>query len=55
MVVHTKTDSKGKTPYEHIFKRVLNFKYEEALHAVRDFINFYQPDYVVECDCGEDY
>ena len=55
MVVHTKTDSKGKTPYEYIFKKALNFKYEEALHSVRDLINFYQPDYVVECDCGEDY
>lgn len=54
-VVHTKTDSKGVTPYDYIFKKALNFKYEDAIHAVRDLINFYQPDYVVECDCGEDF
>lgn len=56
-IVHTKTqnnDNSGKT-YEYLFKQALNFKYEETLLAVRDFINYYEPNYIEECDCGKDF
>ncbi|GAB3973689.1 hypothetical protein GCM10028806_28060 [Spirosoma terrae] len=54
-IIHTKTSNEGNTPYEHLFKLAFTFRYEEVLHAVRDFINFYENDYVVECDCGGDF
>jgi hypothetical protein len=54
-IVHTKANSKDITPYEFIYKKALNFKYEETLHAVRDFINYYEPKYVEECKCGADW
>lgn len=55
MIVHTKMDQSGMTPYDYLFKKSFSFKYEEALHAARDFINFYRPGYIVECDCGGDF
>lgn len=55
MIVHTKMKSEGMTPYDYLFKTALNFKYEQTLHAARDYINFYKPMYVVECECGKDF
>lgn len=55
MIVHTKMKADGMTPYDYLFKRSFTFKYEEALHAARDFINFYKEGYIVECGCGADY
>lgn len=54
-IVHTKTNKDGSTRYEYLFKKALNFKYEETLHAVRDYLNYYQPDYIEECGCGLDF
>lgn len=42
-------------PYNHIIKFSLNFNYEKTLIAVAKFMNHYKRDYVVECDCGEDF
>lgn len=45
----------GHTTYEQITKKALKFKYEKSLEAVRDYLNFYKPDLIVECNCGVDY
>ncbi len=55
MIVHTKKVSEGMTPYDGLFKKTFSFNYERALCAVRDYINFYKPDYIVECGCGADF
>lgn len=54
-IIHTKKNTKGRTPYEHLFRESFAFKYEPTLHAVRDFINFYSPNLIEECDCGKDF
>jgi hypothetical protein len=55
-IIHTKT-SKGGSTYDYLFKKALNFKYEEAINAVAAFCNYYQSGgkYIVECDCGADW
>lgn len=54
-IVHTKANVTGSTPFDYLYKKGLDFKYEETLLAVRDFMNFYEPDYIIECDCGQDW
>lgn len=53
-IVHTKSKN-DFTLQEALIKRVLNFKYEDCLEEIRTFINFYQNDYIQECNCGKDF
>lgn len=53
-LIHPK-QSIGHNTYEQISKKALNFKYEKTLEVVRDYLNFYKSDFVVECNCGIDY
>lgn len=53
-IVHTKSKN-DFTLQEALIKRVLNFKYEECLDEIRTFINFYQNNYIEECECGIDF
>lgn len=54
-IIHSKANKAGDTPYDYLFKKALNFKYEETIHAVKDLMNFYEPGYIEDCDCGADY
>jgi hypothetical protein len=53
-IIHTKQDDQP-LKYDKIIKKSLSFKYEDALYAVVTFMNFYKPDYIVECGCGRDF
>lgn len=52
-IIHTKQSS-GINKYDEICKKSLNFKYQDSIEAVFDFLNFYQPNYIEECSCGAD-
>lgn len=53
-LIHTKSDiSFGNQ--EELIKRLLQFKYDETFIAVAKFMNFYKPNYVVDCDCELDF
>lgn len=54
-IVHIKANKEGHTPYDHIFKRTLTFKYKETLLAVKDLMNYYHDSYIEECPCNEDF
>ncbi len=54
-IVHTKTNPDSVPKYDRLFSEAINFKYEHTLLAVRDFMNFYEPGYVEECNCGKDF
>lgn len=53
-IVHTKSDSKLELSIE-LFKRLLNFKYDETLDSVAAFMNFYKPNYIEPCNCGKEF
>jgi hypothetical protein len=38
--------------YESLYVNSLNFNYDEALYAARDFVNYYQENLLEECPCG---
>lgn len=52
-IVHTKSGA-AYINYTELFKKSLNFKYNESIEAVRDFINFYEPNLIEPCPCGVD-
>jgi hypothetical protein len=53
-IIHTKPDD-NPLMYDSLIKMSLNFKYDETLEAVATFMNYYRPDYIVECNCGLDF
>ena len=53
-IIHPKSESDFKH-HENLIKRLLSFNYEDTLKAVATYMNFYRPDYIVECDCGLEY
>jgi len=53
-IVHPKSEATFQAQEETI-KRLLNFKYDATFEAVAKFMNFYQPNYISECDCGLDF
>jgi hypothetical protein len=55
ILIHIKDSKEGHTPYDYIFKKTFSFNYETTLESVRDFFNYYQPNYIEECNCGKDY
>jgi hypothetical protein len=56
-IVHTKASTEGHTPYDYLYKRALELKYEETINAVADFCNYYYPEsnYIEECPCNQDW
>lgn len=52
-IIHTK--SEGTNAYKHILEGALNLDYLKTLHAVRLYMNFHIPDYIVDCGCGGDF
>lgn len=53
-IVHTKSDSNSLSQ-EELIKKVIKFKFDETFQAIANFMNFYKKDFVVECNCSEDY
>lgn len=53
-IVHTKSDNKNEKQID-LFKKLLKFKYEETFESVRKLMNFYDNDYITDCDCGNDF
>ena len=53
-IIHTKQDE-NPLKYNNLIKKSLSFKYESSLLAVAKFMNHYKKDYIIECDCGEDF
>lgn len=53
-IIHTKQES-SILKYDTLIKTSLTFDYDKTLSAVATFMNFYKPNYIVECDCGKDF
>lgn len=53
-IIHTKQDN-NQLKYDKVIKKLISFKYEEALDSVAKFMNHYKTNYIVECGCGKDF
>lgn len=54
-VMHTKSDENAPPKYyRSFFTKTLDFDFAKALQATKDYINYYEPSLIEECDCGRD-
>jgi Fe-S cluster assembly scaffold protein SufB len=53
-IIHTKSDPTGQNNVE-ILKRLLNFKYDQALTSTFKLFNFYKEGFIEECPCEKDW
>jgi hypothetical protein len=55
-VAHTKSYDGGPTAnsYENLYVMSLEFEYEKTLLFMRDYINYYEPGLIEECNCGRE-
>ncbi|MFM9837530.1 MAG: hypothetical protein ACKVOQ_04655 [Cyclobacteriaceae bacterium] len=53
-IIHTKPDD-NPLKYDKLIKTSLNFRYADTLDAVAKFMNHYRTDYIIECDCGNEF
>jgi hypothetical protein len=54
-IIHTKQAADNPLRYDKLIKSLLTFDYTKTLESVATFMNFYTPNYIVECNCGVDY
>ena len=54
-VVHTKNLNEDfYASYREIYKKYLDFDFENALLYTKDYINYYKPNHIEDCDCDCD-
>jgi hypothetical protein len=53
-LIHTKSDI-SFVNQEDLIKKLLQFNFDKTFIAVAMFMNFYKPNYIVECDCNLDF
>ncbi len=55
-IIHLKssTGEENQIGYEEIFRKLMDYRYEEALNAVKEYCNYYHfnPEYISECTCN---
>jgi hypothetical protein len=51
-LIHLKVNTKENGDYRKEYNFMLNMKYRETLEAVRDFVNYHEPNLIEECGCG---
>ena len=55
-IMHTKSDN-GKPAkfYEDLYTCALDFNYADTMNHVRDFLNYYEPNLIEDCNCGREF
>ena len=53
LIVYTKAGEKPDA-YDELYGKSLGFNFLDTIHAVKDFINFYEENLVEPCPCGID-
>jgi hypothetical protein len=55
-IIHLKPIQEDtNTKYKKLFRRVIDFDFENGILAIKKFINFYEPNLIEECPCGKEY
>ncbi|TXK78692.1 hypothetical protein [Mesonia sp. K4-1] len=53
-IVHPKHEKQLES-HQALLQTLLTFKFDKTIDAVASFINYYKPNFVEECKCGNDY
>jgi hypothetical protein len=43
------------TQYKETYRKMIKFDFPSAILAVKNFVNFYEPELIEECPCGKEY
>lgn len=55
-IIHLKPiDKSTNTQYKITYRRLLKFDYRKTIFAVREFIDFYEPNLIEECECEKEF
>lgn len=55
-IIHLKpAEELTNTKYKIVYRRMLKFDYTEAILAVGNYVNFYEPNLIEECICGREF
>lgn len=55
-IIHLKpVEQTTNTVYKNVYRQLLNFDYHKTIIVVSTFVNFYEPDLLSECGCGNDF
>ena len=55
-IIHlTPNSDKTNTKYKSLYRKIISFDYEKAINAVRNLVNFYEPNLIEDCPCGNEY
>lgn len=53
-IIHTKSNIDFSIQ-EKLMTDILRFNFEKCLLDIKSFMNFYKPDYIEDCECGNDF
>ena len=55
-IVHLKPiKDKTNTKYKKVYRKLLQFNFEYAIYVVKDYINFFEPNLIEDCTCGNEF
>jgi len=55
-IVHLKPiKEETNTKYKDVYRSLLRFNYGYSLKTVRDYINYFEPNLIEDCNCGNEY
>jgi hypothetical protein len=54
-IIHLKPLSETNTAYKNVYRELLKFDYIKTITSVKTLINYYEPNLIEECECGQDF
>lgn len=55
-IIHLKPDQEiTNTKYKITFREVIEFDFDKTITAIREYINFYEPNLIEKCSCGKEF
>lgn len=55
-IIHLKPiKNSTNTQYKETYRKLIKFDFPRAILAVKNFVNFYEPELIEECACGKEY
>jgi len=54
-IIHLKpAEESTNTKYKDVYRRLLKFDFTKSILSVKNFVNFYEPDLIEECECEKE-
>lgn len=55
-IIHLKPITEPtNTKYKKVYRKLINMDYSKAILAVKELVNFYEPNLIEECECQKEH